>query len=209
MAPFVRGERGARGKVQSASRGKNRVHRPSRGGGRGRGSSATNTKDRSTFYSTRIEEHADDDANPPLEAEGPAVSDDEDVSDASDDSNSDVDLDSERTHTNPYSTLLLSLNAKTQDGPSQRKKQKLDKEVSKETHFPENHERQLEHQNGHGTTSEDGLDDQSDTNEANISDGIEEEDAEEIEDGRLLILSWLRSSDVCSIHGRSLSPAHG
>lgn len=209
MAPFVRGKRGARGNSQFASRGKHHGHGSSRG--RGRGSFATKNGDRSTFYATRVEEQVADGANPSLE--DPAISDDESVSDVLDDSDNDVDLENEQPHTNPYNTLLLSLNAKTQNGPSQRKKRKLDKEILKETSLSESHEKQLDFQNGPRTTDGDGVDgkgveDQPDPEEANTPDGIEEEVEEEFEDGGLLSLSSLRSSDTCSCHRGSLFPAH-
>ena len=128
-----------------------------------------------------------------------------------DDSDSDVDLKNEQTHTNPYNTLLLSLNA--QNGPSQRKKRKFDKEIIQETSLSGSHEKQLDFQNGPTTTEGDGVDgkgvdDQPDPEEANTPEGIEEEVDEEIEDGGLLSLSSLRSSDTCSCHRGSLFPAH-
>ena len=209
MAPFVRGKRGARGNSQFGSRGTDHGRGSSRG--RGRGSSATKNGDRSTFYATRVEEQVDDGANPSLE--DPAISDDESISDVLDDSDSDVDLENEQRHTNPYNTLLLSFNAKTQDGPSQRKKRKFDKENLKETSLFESHEKQLDFQNDPRTIDGDvvdgkGVEDQPDPEEANTPDEIEEEVEEDIEDGGFLSLSSLRSSDMCSCHRGSLFPAH-
>lgn len=204
MAPFVRGKRGARGNSQFSSRGTSRGRGSNRG--RGRGGPRTKNGGRSTFYSTRVEEQVDDDAK--LSLEDPAISDDESVSDVLDDSNSDVNLENEQTHRNPYNTLLLSLNAKTQDEPSERKKRKFDREIFNEASLSESHEKQLKFQDDPGTAEGDGLDDQPDPDEADVPNEIEEDVEQEIEDGGFLGMSSLKSSDTYSCRRGSFFPAH-
>ena len=150
---------------------------------RGRGKATAAIGDKSTFYSTRVEEQEDHDAN---RSDGSQllVGEDRLSSDATN-SSSDEDLESERPGVNSYSTLLQSLNASVASWPTQRKKRKIGIEDSRERSRFENHQEHPEQRDGFENTSSHGVDDHSDLDEANGPEEIEEEIEEEFEDGKI------------------------
>lgn len=150
---------------------------------RGRGKATATIGDKSTFYSTRVEEHEDRDVN---QSDGSQliVGEDRLSSDATSPS-SDEDQEFERPGANSYSTLLQSLNASVASRPTQRKKRKIDIEDSRESSRVESHQEHPEKRDGFENTSNRGVDDQSDPDEANGPEEFEEEIEEEFEDGKL------------------------
>ena len=183
MAPFASGRHGSRGSNQFVRRGAGRGR--GSGGARGRGSTTAKKGDRSTFFSTRIEEKVDDDAGPSEDARFSL--DEEQVSDASNLSSSDEDAINEplTTHsTESYNTLLQSFNAGQQPGPPQRKKRKTEGNFSNEPTTFESHEQQLEKQHDSEAIERNGIDDPSDVDESNALGEIEEEAENATEDSK-------------------------
>ena len=157
---------------------------------RGRGKATATVGDKSTFYSTRVEEQEDHDAN---DSGGSQVSIGEDhLSSDATNLSSDEDLESERPGANSYNTLLQSLSASVPSRPTQRKKRKIDIEDSREKPRFEDHQENPEKRDDFENTSNNGVDDQSDPDEANAPQEIEEEVEEELEDGELsrLFVDW-------------------
>ena len=183
IPPSARNRPVARGRDRFAGRGAVRSRASNHVRGRGK-AKATIIGDKSTFYSTRVEEPEEYDANPssgsPLLIEEDQFS--SDVSNLS----SDGDLEAERPGANSYNTLLQSLNANLAGRPTQRKKRKIDIEDPRERPRFENHQEHLEKRDDHENTSNNGGDDQSDPDEANAPEEIEEGTEEEFEDGDFL-----------------------
>ena len=166
---------------------------------RGRGKATATAGDKSTFYSTRVEEQEDRDANDSGGSQE-SIGEDHLSSDATNLS-SDEDLESERSGANSYNTLLQSLSASVASRPTQRKKRKIDIEDSEERPPFEDHQENPEKRDDFEKTSNNGIDDQSDPDEANAPEEIEEEVEEELEDGEFsrFFVDWKSLTVVVTV----------
>ena len=168
MAPLVRGSssRGSR-------RGRGTVR--GRGIGRGRGRSRrgkwSGSGDRSTFYSTRIEEDVGSDAETPGGSQDSENDGDEDGSQEL--SSASEDEEATAPSAKSYNSLLKSFNSNIQRGPAKRKKRKTDhEEVQEESSTIENSLEEAEKGEASDTGSEEG--------EELLNDG-DDEDLESLE----------------------------
>ena len=148
---------------------------------RGRGKAKATIGDKSTFYSTRVEQQEDLDAN--QSGRSPLSTEEAQLSSDATNSSSDEDLDSERPGANSYNTLLQSLNASVASGPTRRKKRKIGIEDSSENPQFENHQEHPEERDEFENKSNNDGDDQSDPDEPNAPEELEEEIEDEAEDG--------------------------
>ena len=157
MAPLSRGNRGSRGGSSFASRGATRNRGPVQG--RGRGNSTAKNSARTVFHPTRVEA-VEEDANL---SDGSQISNlnKQDSSSASQIS-SDENSEDEGPNVNSYSTLLQSLNANIQRGPSPRKKQRIDIEDRKELSDSNSQRANREIQDSLEATDMDAVENQSD-----------------------------------------------
>lgn len=122
MSPFSRGKNWAVHKSQG--RGGQRGAARGRGRGEGRGDHAARAGNKSTFYSTRVEEQPEDASG---DEEHFIASDNNEVYGEGSGSSSDSeDEDVQTGAVQPYNALLLSLNANEQHSEPQRKKRKID-----------------------------------------------------------------------------------
>lgn len=129
MAPLFRGGRGARGSSRGGVRGAPRGRERPRGRDRG-GYGARAGGNRSTFYSTRVEEQPGR-----ISEEGDEESSQNDRESVEESSESLGDSDDEDLSKNtvvPYNALLQSLNANVEQGEPKRKKRKTDNDVVQE-----------------------------------------------------------------------------
>ncbi|KAK3170927.1 hypothetical protein OEA41_003011 [Lepraria neglecta] len=122
MAPFSRGKNWAGHKSQA--RGGHRGAARGRGRGGGRGDHAARAGNKSTFYSTRVEERPEDASGD--EEHIPASDNNEVYGEGSGSSSDSEDEDVQTGAVQPYNALLLSLNPNKQYSEPQRKKRKID-----------------------------------------------------------------------------------
>ena len=169
----------ARGGNYSAGRGA--VHGRAPNHARGRGKVKRTAGDKSTFYSTRVEETEGHDAN--QSGGSPLLTEEVYISSDATNLSSDEDLESELPGANSYNTLLQSLNAGAANPPTQRKKRKIGIGDSRERPRLENHQEHPEKRDDFENTSNNGGNDHSDPDESNAAEDLEEEIEEEFQDG--------------------------
>lgn len=122
MAPLSRGRSRQRGVSIHRSKGSFRGSERGRGRGRGRGSFTSRAANRSTFYSTRVEEQQSGNSGSDHDGSEPGYSSAGAVSSSSEESEQDV----EPTKSlNPYNALLQSLSANVPRAEPQRKRRKI------------------------------------------------------------------------------------
>lgn len=157
--------------TRSVSRSQGSVRGRGRGGGRG--SFAPNGKNRSTFYTTRIEEEVKSGAENPEESQKLENSEDEQVLEDSSSTSDDDAVISPAARS--YNSLLQSLNSNIQRGPPQRKKRKIEyKELQEENDEEDGQLDVADDDDTVGTENEDGESDSEDDEDSNHPESAEQ-----------------------------------